>query len=314
MAVQLKNQYEESRDGGEDAVAFYLRDIGIIPLLTAVEEVELAKSIERGREAADRLARSPGGRQRKLAIAAVEEGERARRKLIESNLRLVVSIARRYGDRGLPLGDLIAEGNFGLMRAAEQFDYHKGYRFSTYATWWIRQAVARGAANQSRVVRLPIHVSEQVASIAKWTHLLSQELGRQPTSEELALQTSMSKQHLIDVVRASQHPVSLDQPYGRDGEGTVGELVEDSTAPQPVEYALRQGLRTHMRDALSELTEREQLVLRLRYGLDDDQPRTLEEVGREIGVTRERVRQIEHEALGRLREDHQVKSLKDFLN
>jgi RNA polymerase primary sigma factor len=315
MALRVED-IKEPLDSAEDSVTFYLRDIGAIPLLTAAEEVELAKRIERGVEANKRLD-GPlplAPEERATALAEARDGDAARRKLVESNLRLVVSVARRYGDRGLPLADLIAEGNFGLMRAAEKFDYHKGYRFSTYATWWIRQAVARGAANQSRVVRLPIHVGEQMAAVAKGSHKLLQELGRQPTSEELARETHLSPDQVMDVVRASQHPVSLDQPYGRESDGTVGELVEDTSAPRPVDYALRQALRTGVQALLGELTEREQRVLTLRYGLEDDRPRTLEEVGRALGVTRERVRQIEHEALSRLRGQGRAEALRDFLS
>ncbi len=315
MALRV-DDIKEPLESTEDSVSFYLRDIGSIPLLTASEEVELAKKIERGVEATRRLADDSLGPE-ELAVARLDarEGDAARRKLVESNLRLVVSVARRYGDRGLPLADLIAEGNFGLMRAAEKFDYHRGYRFSTYATWWIRQAVARGAANQSRVVRLPIHVGEQMALVSRSSHKLLQQLGRQPTKEELATETRMSPEQVADVVRASQHPISLDQPYGRENsDGTVGELVEDSSAPGPVDQALRQALRTEVRQLLSELTEREHRVLSLRFGLEDDRPRTLEEVGRIMGVTRERVRQIEHEAISRLREGDRTEALREFLS
>ena len=210
MAVRLIEEQREPLESTDDSVSFYLRDIGAIPLLTPAQEVELAKLIERGVAASTRLRGPLPVEERDAALREEAEGDAARRKLIESNLRLVVSVARRYGDRGLPLADLIAEGNFGLMRAAEKFDYHRGYRFSTYATWWIRQAVARGAANQSRVVRLPIHVSEQVSLLSKSTHKLSQELGRQPTSDELARETHMNAQQVVDVLRASTLPVSLD--------------------------------------------------------------------------------------------------------
>lgn len=314
MAIRLKDEHKEPLESTDDSVSFYLHDIGAIPLLTSDQEVELAKRIERGVAASQRLEGALDDAEREQALLEVSEGDLARHKLIEHNLRLVVSVARRYGDRGMPLADLIAEGNFGLMRAAEKFDYHKGYRFSTYATWWIRQAVARGAANQSRVVRLPIHVSEMVSLVAKTSHRLSQDLGRQPTSEELAQETHLRPEQVVDIIRASQHPVSLDQPFGRESDGTIGEMVEDLSADRPVDHALHQALRDQVQRILGDLTERESRVLRLRYGLDDDNPRTLEEVGREIGVTRERVRQIEFEALSQLRKREQAESLREFLS
>ncbi len=314
MALRYKDESKEPLESTDDSVSFYLRDIGLIPLLTSQEEVELAKRIERGVDARDRLETMLDAEEHARAVSEARDGDAARRKLIESNLRLVVSVARRYGDRGLPLADLIAEGNFGLMRAAEKFDYHKGYRFSTYATWWIRQAVARGAANQSRVVRLPIHVSEMVTLVTKTSHRLSQELGRQPTSEELATATDLSAQQVVDVIRASQHPVSLDQPFGRESDGTIGEMVEDVGADRPLDQALREVLREQVREMLGDLTDRERKVLSLRYGLEDDNPRTLEEVGREIGVTRERVRQIEFEALTQLRKRERAEALREFLS
>jgi RNA polymerase primary sigma factor len=294
-------------------VAVYLRDIGAIPLLTAAEEVALARSIELGKHAGERLGEPLGGEARSLAIREKDQGEGARRKMIESNLRLVVSIARRYSGRGVPLSDLIEEGNLGLMRATEKFDYRKGYRFSTYATWWIRQAVTRALANQSRVVRLPVHVSEMMNHVSKASHKLSQELGREPTSDEIAAEVKLNPDRVREIVKASQQPISLEQPYGEGGEGVVAEMIEDKAVDQPVDQVSREMLREQVRSALDDLSERERKVLSLRYGLSGDRHFTLEEVGQVLGVTRERIRQIEQEALWKLRQQNAAESLRAFL-
>ncbi len=326
MAAQVRDledqvesqELEESPRGSagaavEDSVAVYLRDIGAIPLLTAPEEVELAKCIESGKRARAELEGQLGDLERKTAILRKEQGEAARRKMIESNLRLVVSIARRYSGRGMPLSDLIEEGNLGLMRATEKFDYRKGFRFSTYATWWIRQAVTRALASQSRVVRLPVHVSEMIGQVSKVSHRLSQELGREPTSEELAAEVHLSPERVREIVKASQQPISLEQPYGEGGEGAVGEMIEDKAAEQPAEQVAREMLRETVNSALEGLTDREQRVLALRYGLVGDHLHTLEEVGNVLGVTRERIRQIEKEALWKLRQPGRSEALRAFL-
>ncbi len=301
----------ELRD--EDAMGAYLREIGTIPLLTADEEVRLAQCIERGKAAARKLELPLDSEERLVALAEVEQGEAARRRLIEGNLRLVVSVARRYAGRGLPLADLVEEGNLGLMRAAEKFDYSKGFRFSTYATWWIRQSVARGLANQARTLRLPVHVADLVTQVSRTSHRLSQELGREPTSAEIAEDLHLSPCRVREIMAASQQPISLDQPPGGVSEVPIGELVQDATVDQPSEQTLRQMLREHVRAALRELSEKERWVVSLRYGLDDERPRTLDEVGRLLGLTRERIRQIEKEALGNLRQLSYSESLHAFL-
>lgn len=325
MAMRLREDLEDLSEAteitgrskadyaSEDSVAVYLRDIGAIPLLTAAEEVTLAKAIEAGKRAGQRLESSLGNEERALALREQEYGLGARRKMIESNLRLVVSIARRYSGRGLPLSDLIEEGNLGLMRATEKFDYHRGFRFSTYATWWIRQAVTRALASQSRIVRLPIHVSEMMNDVSKASHKLSQELGREPTNEEIAREVHLTPERVREIVKVSQQPVSLEQPFGRDGEGPVTEMVEDKAIGQPADRVTLAMLREEVRAALRGLTDREQRVIALRYGLSGEQLYTLEEVGKVMGVTRERIRQIEKEALWKLRQPGRSESLRAFL-
>ncbi len=297
----------------EDSVAVYLRDIGIIPLLTAAEEVELAKSIELGKEASGRLNEDVSPAERRQIVQQAELGQQARRKMIESNLRLVVSIARRYSGRGMPLSDLIEEGNLGLMRATEKFDYMRGFRFSTYATWWIRQAVTRALASQSRVVRLPVHVSDLIGQVSRVTVQLSQELGREPTSEEIAREVDLQPARVREIVKAAQQPVSLEQPYNDGGEGTIADLIEDKGEAQPQDQVSREMLRETVHSALGSLTDREQRVLALRYGLAGDHIYTLEEIGKLLGVTRERIRQIEKEALYKLRDPSHSESLRAFL-
>jgi RNA polymerase primary sigma factor len=312
MAIQWQ---ELDRQGGrnEDAVSYYLREIGLIPLLTAEEEVQLARSIERGEQAAERLSRPLLADERDAELRLREEGEAARRKLTESNLRLVVSIARRYTEWGVPLGDLIAEGNFGLMRAVEKFDYRRGFRFSTYATWWIRQAVARGAASQSRVIRLPVNVSDAVSKLSRTSLQLTQELGRKPTSAEVAQATGLTAVQVGDLERASQPAISLEQPLGAEGDLLVGEVIEDSSLAEPEESATREALRERIRAILDELPPRERRVLQMRYGIGSNSDATLAEIGAELGLTRERVRQIERETLRKLRDEGRLDTLRDFL-
>ena len=313
MATRAE-RFENTTEGKDDSVSYYLKDIGVIPLLTAVEEVELAKSIERGKLAAGRLEGSLTPQERATVAAEVDQGEAARRKLIESNLRLVVSIARRYTEWGMPLADLIAEGNFGLIRAVEKFDYTKGYRFSTYATWWIRQAVARGAASQSRTIRLPVNVSEAVSRVSRVTLQLTQELGRKPTPEEIARLARIEPQQVLEIERASQQAVSLEQPVGRDGDVMVADLIEDTTQRQPEEEVSRGLLREHVQSVLDDLTDRERRVIEMRYGIGADGDSTLSEIGIALGLTRERIRQIEHEALSKLRALGRLDPLRAFLD
>ncbi len=299
----------------EETLSHYLQDIGAIPLLTADEEIQLAQLIERGREAQRKLEQRLSAEEHSIAIQESQQGEEARHKLIESNLRLVVSVARRYNrDRDLPLEDRISEGNIGLMRAVEKYDYRLGYRFSTYATWWIRQAVTRALDNQAHTVRLPVHVSEMVRQISRESYQLSQQLGRRPTSEELAQSTGISTEQINEVLHVSQRPTSLDMPCGSEGETTLGEFVEDETTEQPAEHALREVMITHLQEAIRGLKPQYQRVLSLRYGLDGGTPRRLQEIGDEIGLTRERVRQIEQAAFKQLRQQEETQHLREFLS
>ncbi len=300
--------------GADDSLGFYLQDIGAIPLLTAAEEVELAKTIDHGRNAAQKLDLPLNDEERAAARAEVERGEAARRKMIESNLRLVVSIASRYNGRGLPLSDLIEEGNLGLIRATEKFDSRRGYRFSTYAVWWIRQAMSRALDNQSRTVRLPGHVLERLARISKATQKLTQELGREPTSEEVAREVGVRPEQVREAMKASQHTVSLEQPYGSEGDDLpLVEHIEDEGWAQTADEVSDELLREGVFSALRDLSDREQRVIALRYGLDGEKRLTLEEAGRVVGVTRERVRQIEKEAIFKLRQAGRCAALRPRL-
>jgi RNA polymerase primary sigma factor len=297
-----------------DSVQHYLQEIGRVPLLNAAEEIELAERIERGKAAARRLETEELSPQLRLALAAdVQSGNEARRHLIQANLRLVVSIAKKYVGRGLSLLDLIQEGNIGLMRAVEKFDYHKGNRFSTYATWWIRQAVTRAIAEQGRTIRLPVHMSESVGQVKRASERLSQSLERQPTAEEIATALGQPVDRVERVLEAARRPVSLETPVGEDGEHTLGDFLQDDELTTPSEFASRQLLRRDLAEALDHLSERERRIIDLRYGLADGQRRTLEEVGKALGMTRERARQIEAEALRRLRAPDVGQHLRDYL-
>ncbi len=299
-----------------DSVQHYLQEIGRVSLLNAAEEVELAERIERGKAAAKRLQAGEeiaNPQLRRALLLDVQSGEDARRHLIQANLRLVVSIAKKYIGRGLSLLDLIQEGNIGLMRAVEKFDYHKGNRFSTYATWWIRQAVTRAIAEQGRTIRLPVHMSESVGQVKRAAERLSQALERQPTAEEIATALGQSIDRIERVLEASRRPISLETPVGEDGEHTLGDFLQDDDATTPGEFASRQLLRRDLATALDHLSERERRIIDLRYGLVDGQRRTLEEVGKVLGMTRERARQIEAEALRRLRMPEVGQHLRDYL-
>ncbi len=274
--------------GLDDPVRMYLKEIGRVPLLTAEEEIELAKRIEQG-------------------------DEMAKRRLAEANLRLVVSIAKRYVGRGMLFLDLIQEGNLGLIKAVEKFDYRKGYKFSTYATWWIRQAITRAIADQARTIRIPVHMVETINKLIRVQRQLLQELGREPTPEEIAKHMDMPPERVREIMKISQEPVSLETPIGEEEDSHLGDFIEDADAPAPAEAASYQMLREQLEDVLDTLTPREEKVLRLRFGLDDGRPRTLEEVGQVFGVTRERIRQIEAKALRKLRHPSRSKKLKDFL-
>jgi RNA polymerase primary sigma factor len=294
----------------DDPVRMYLREIGRVPLLNAEEEVRLAQLMERGKQErlrAERLKVIPNRR-------LIEDGEEAQRRLTEANLRLVVSVAKKYIGRGMNLLDLIQEGNIGLIRAVEKFDYTKGYKFSTYATWWIRQAITRAIADQARTIRIPVHMVETINRLIRISRRLLQDLGREPTSEEIAEQMDISAEKVREIIKVSQEPVSLETPIGEEDDSHLGDFLEDHTALAPAEAASHQLLKEQVEDVLDSLTDRERKVLQLRFGLDDGRSRTLEEVGKEFHVTRERIRQIEAKALRKLRHPSRSRKLKDYLD
>lgn len=299
-----------------DLVRVYLNGIGKTALLSAEEEVELSKRIEAGVYAEHLLqtgAKMTRAKKRDVKILA-KEGKAARAHLLEANLRLVVSLAKRYTNRGMPLLDLIQEGNLGLIRAMEKFDYTKGFKFSTYATWWIRQAITRGMADQSRTIRLPVHLVEQVNKISRIKRELYQQLGREATNEELAEESGIPEAKIEMLLRQSRDPVSLDMPVGTDEEAPLGDFIEDSEATD-AEEAVVASLRHHdVRKVLSTLEIREQEVIKLRYGLDDGLPRTLDQIGRHFSLSRERVRQIEREVMSKLREGDRADKLREYAN
>lgn len=294
----------------------YLREIGRIPLLTAAEEVELARRVEAGLFAEEKLSTTPDLDSR-LALdldRLVVMGRMAKRRLIEANLRLVVSVAKRYVGRGLTMLDLVQEGNLGLIRAVEKFDYARGYKFSTYATWWIRQAMSRALADQARTIRVPVHVVELINRVVRVQRRMLQERGYEPTAEEVAAQLDLPPERVGEVLRLAQEPVSLHAPVGEEDDVALGDLIEDGDAASPVESAAFLLLREHLEAVLSTLGERERKVVQLRYGLADGRPRTLEEIGRIFGVTRERIRQIESKTLNKLRDHAFADQLRGYLD
>jgi RNA polymerase primary sigma factor len=299
-----------------DPVRMYLKEIGRVALLTAQEEVELAQRIEAGVQADERLSGtatkySPEEREHLRWI--VFDGQRAKRHLVEANLRLVVSIAKRYVGRGMAFLDLIQEGNLGLIRAVEKFDYMKGFKFSTYATWWIRQAITRAIADQARTIRIPVHMVETINKLVRIQRQLLQDLGREPTAEEIAEQMEMSSEKVREIQKISQEPVSLETPVGEEDDSALGDFIEDSEAVVPLERASFRLLQEQLESVLHTLSEREKEVIRLRFGLVDGQPRTLEDVGKKFGVTRERIRQIESKTLSKLRHPSRSQKLRDYL-
>ncbi|MDQ0961936.1 RNA polymerase primary sigma factor [Streptomyces sp. B4I13] len=306
----------ESAGPSSDLFRQYLREIGRIPLLTAAEEVELARRVEAGLFAEEKLARS-ADLAGELALdldRLVVMGRMAKRRLIESNLRLVVSVAKRYVGRGLTMLDLVQEGNLGLIRAVEKFDYARGYKFSTYATWWIRQAMSRALADQARTIRVPVHVVELINRVVRVQRRMLQERGYEPTAEEVAAQLDLLPERVGEVLRLAQEPVSLHAPVGEEDDVALGDLIEDGDAASPVESAAFLLLREHLEAVLSTLGERERKVVQLRYGLADGRPRTLEEIGRIFGVTRERIRQIESKTLNKLRDHAFADQLRGYLD
>ncbi|MBQ8164829.1 MAG: RNA polymerase sigma factor RpoD [Clostridia bacterium] len=286
-AIDMANMSSEV--GIEDHVRMYLKEIGKVPLLNAEEEVELAKQIEEG-------------------------SEEAKQKLNEANLRLVVSIAKRYVGRGMQFLDLIQEGNMGLLKAVDKFDYRKGYKFSTYATWWIRQAITRAIADQARTIRIPVHMVETINKLTRVQRQLCQKLGKEPTPDQIAKEMGMPVEKVREIIKISQEPVSLETPVGEEEDSHIGDFIPDEDTQTPAESAAQTLLREHIIEVLNSLTPREQRVLRLRFGLDDGRPRTLEEVGKEFNVTRERIRQIEAKSLRKLRHPTRSKKLKDYID
>jgi len=295
-----------------DLVRVYLNGIGKTALLTAADEVELAKRIEAGVYAAHLLETEDDAERAKDLRAIVRDGRRARAHLLEANLRLVVSLAKRYTGRGMPLLDLIQEGNLGLIRAVEKFDYAKGFKFSTYATWWIRQAITRGMADQARTIRLPVHLVEQVNKLARIKRDLHQQLGREATHEELAEESGLPVEKVSDLLDHSRDPVSLDMPVGSEEEAPLGDFIEDAEATDAESTVISGLLHDDMRRVIATLDEREQNVIRLRYGLDDGQPRTLDQIGKRFGLSRERVRHIEREVMVKLRDGDRARRLKSY--
>jgi len=303
--------------GVSDPVRMYLKEIGKVPLLTGAQEVSLAQRIEKGLLASEEIAAANGGLgsdDKDRLGETVTDGHRAKRQLIEANLRLVVSIAKRYVGRGMLLLDLIQEGNLGLMRAVEKFDYTKGFKFSTYATWWIRQAITRAIADQARTIRIPVHMVETINKVTRVQRQMLQELGREPTVEELGEKVGMPPERVREIQRISQEPVSLEAPVGDEDDSLLGDFVEDPGAIAPADAAARALLTEAVEEALEQLSERERRVVRLRFGLDDGQLHTLEEVGKEFGVTRERIRQIESKTLAKLRHPTRSQRLRDYLD
>ncbi|HBY44722.1 MAG TPA: RNA polymerase sigma factor RpoD [Chloroflexi bacterium] len=299
-----------------DSVRLYLQEIGETDLLTMQEEVWLAKRMERGLHAADRLARCDyaDDSERRELEADRDDGEKARSHLIQANLRLVVSVAKKYVGRGLSFLDLIQEGNIGLMKATDKFDYRRGYKFSTYATWWIRQAITRAISDQSRTIRLPVHVGETINRVKKTGHRLQQIFEREATHEEIARAMDVPIAKVRQVLDVSRLPVSLEAPVGQEGDAFLGDFIEDDSMPPPLELASQQLLRGQIGDALDKLTERERRIIILRFGLEDGKFRTLEEVGREFSITRERIRQIEAKALRKLRHPSYSRTLRGYLD
>ncbi|MCH1979202.1 RNA polymerase sigma factor RpoD [Lawsonibacter sp. OA9] len=306
--------------GTDDPVRMYLKEIGKVNLLTSDEEIELAQIMEAGNAASEQLAELENAGEeipdevRVELTQAIKKGERAKQRLAEANLRLVVSIAKRYVGRGMQFLDLIQEGNLGLIKAVEKFDFTKGFKFSTYATWWIRQAITRAIADQARTIRIPVHMVETINKVIRVSRQLLQELGHDPTPEEIAAEMNMPVERVREILKIAQEPVSLETPIGEEEDSHLGDFIPDEDASEPAEAASFTLLKEQLVEVLSTLTPREEKVLKLRFGIEDGRTRTLEEVGKEFNVTRERIRQIEAKALRKLRHPSRSKKLKDFLN
>src|SRR5262245_48655379 len=319
--LNAADRSSERGSGTSDPVRMYLREIGRVPLLVAAEEVDLAKRIEAGAEASEQLADLdaagqlgdlPAAESSRMQVLA-DDGDDAKSALIQANLRLVVSIAKRYVGRGMQFLDLIQEGNMGLMRAVEKFDYTKGFKFSTYATWWIRQAITRSIADQARTIRIPVHMVESINRVHRVQRQMVQQLEREPTVDELAEEVGMTPERVREIQRISLDPLSLDSPVGEEDDSYLADFIRDDGAEEPDDAATRQMLQNEVRKVLDELNDREKEVVIMRFGLDDEQPRTLEEVGKQFGVTRERIRQIESKTLAKLRHPHRSQKLREYL-
>lgn len=316
---RTKKSQPKGEGGTSDAVRMYLREIGQVDLLTTNDERRLAQLIEEGLVAAGKIdeaaeAGSPtDGVEGRMLMRAVSRGERAKSELTQANLRLVVSIAKRYSGRGMQLLDLIQEGNLGLMRAVEKFDYTKGFKFSTYATWWIRQAITRSIADQARTIRIPVHMVEHMNRVTRAKRTMHQELEREPSIEEIAVRVQLEPDRVRELLRISQDPLSLDSPVGEEDESNLGDFIQDESVESPADAATKMMLSDAVGEVLGELSEREQEIVRLRFGLDGGQAKTLEEVGKAFGVTRERIRQIEAKTLAKLRHPQRSQRLREFL-
>jgi len=314
--IEDQDDEQETKKGVtvEDTVSLYLKEISQTPLLTAQEERDLAAQVERGRHASTQLQVSRDQDRHSRLLDEIREGEQARQRIIEANFRLVVSIAKHYTGRGVSFLDLIQEGNIGLIRAVEKFDYHRGFKFSTYATWWIRQAITRAIADQGRTIRVPVHMCERINRLTRASRRLAQDLGREPTAEELASEMDTSARKVEGIRRIAQNPLSLEMPVGDENDGHLGDFIEDDNTSPPLETATHQILHEEVSNILTSLSPREGRVIQLRFGLKDGRAHTLDEVGRKFGVTRERVRQIEAKALRKLRHPRHTRRLKDFVD
>jgi RNA polymerase primary sigma factor len=314
--VRARREIDQaSKAPTNDPVRMYLKEIGRVALLTAQEEVDLAKRIEAGLLAEDEIEQNPQLSDERVSKLrwTKRDGMMAKRHLVEANLRLVVSIAKRYVGRGMAFLDLIQEGNLGLIRAVEKFDYQKGFKFSTYATWWIRQAITRAIADQARTIRIPVHMVETINKLIRIQRQLLQDLGREPTADEIGVQMELSPEKVREIQKISQEPVSLETPVGEEEDSHLGDFIEDSEAPIPLERASFKLLQEQLETVLHTLSEREKQVIEMRFGLKDGQPRTLEDVGKTFGVTRERIRQIESKTLSKLRHPSRSQKLRDYL-
>ncbi|HLY25842.1 MAG TPA: sigma-70 family RNA polymerase sigma factor [Aggregatilineales bacterium] len=322
---EFEIEHEEIRDPGigdinavsaDDPVGLYFRQMAQEPLLTAQEEVDLAKRIELGKASSDKISfvRRSDKQMRQELQKLIDDGQAAREHLGRANTRLVVSIAKRYMGQGLPFPDLIQEGNVGLMRAVDKYDYKRGNRFSTYATWWIRQAITRALAQKTRTIRIPLHMTERIRQMYRTAQVLEQNLGRRPTPEEIAVEMELPAESIRGMMDASQHAIALERPVGDDGDSEFGDFIEDQDSPSPVESATQHLLQETIEEVLSELTPRQSHILRLRFGLGGGDPHTLEEIANKFGLSRERIRQLEKEALRRLRHPRLAHNLRDYLS